>query len=671
MTMSGTRRRLILVAALALIATLVSAPAVGAAPGPHDESSVIVVLQPHVDAAAGARALANRHGGEARLVFDEVLGGFEFAGTTPAIEGLSRSPEVRAIVPNDEFSLVDVAGMGIFRIEADLAITDPAGPYRGSGARVAIIDSGIDTDHPDLVPNIDFDAAFNCQESGQPPEDQNGHGTHVAGVAAAAFNSDGYGVVGVAPSASLVPIKSFDANGFATTAQIVCGLNHLAGLTAQRPMPTVVNMSFADSGTDSACDDADVSDVLHEALCDLVDAGTANGVSVIPVAAAGNANVNIANTIPAAFSDVITVSALGDHDGAPGGSAGCVYVPLLFNTECDDTLASFSNYGAGVDVAAPGVEIYSSLPGGHGTMSGTSMAAPHVTGVVAAMLAEHAALDLATAKGILRETGECPDGSVAGPDGGCEGQGQWLQTANKSLFDPVSTKPDPDGIAEPLVNAARAASAADAAGDPPPPPPPPPADEAPTVAIDVPSAGEVVTGTVTVAGTSNDDDAVTEVEVFINGLSLGATTPDGNGDWSLPWDTTAGPDGGYTLVARATDSIGQQTDSDAVQVDVDNSTGSTTMHVAGLVGSASGSNGKKWTASATVDIVDSNGAPVQGAGVVMSVQSATAALAAPGGNSRQARRWRWRWWRWRWYQRGGLVCHRHRRPLLGERQAVR
>src|SRR5207249_1793193 len=179
-----------------------------------------------------------------------------------------------------------------------------------------------------------------------------------------------------------------------------------------------LNMSFADVGSDSLCDDGNATDVIHEALCDLVDTGTALGVPVIPIAAAGNDDANAGTTIPAAFHDVITVSALSDADGKPGGLAGCPYIPYEFNWACDDTLASFSNWGPAVDVAAPGVDIYSDVPGGgFDYLSGTSMAAPHVTGVVTAMLGVNGALDTATARGLLQQTGECPNGTEAGADG--------------------------------------------------------------------------------------------------------------------------------------------------------------------------------------------------------------------------------------------------------------
>jgi hypothetical protein len=476
-----------------------------------------------------------------------------------------------------------------------------------------LIDSGVDTTHPDLAPNVDLANSYNCIQPGTAPQDDNGHGTHVAGIAAAAFNANGSGIVGVAPSARIVALKAFDANGNGTTAQIVCALNRLAAVISSSPMPTALNMSFADVGTDSLCDDGIATDVLHEALCDVVSAGTSKGVPVIPVAAAGNDSVDAANTIPAAFHDVITVSALADDDGTPGGLAGCQYVSGEFNYECDDTVAAFSNWGSVVDVAAPGVDIYSDLPGGFGYLSGTSMAAPHVTGVVALMLGANPTLDFTAARTMLLQTGECPDGTQSGDDAACSGQGQWQQTANQSLFDPVGTKPDPDGTPEPLVNAYRAARAAAASG-------PGPVDAAPVVSITAPSPGAVVSGTTTVSGSATDDHGVTQVEVFVDGTSIGTTTPSSSGTWSLGWNTLAVADGSHILTAVVTDTIGQQTTSAAVTVTVSNTARATALHVANLTATAT--SAKRWTATATVMVVDNLGNAAASSTVTFSVDVA-------------------------------------------------
>ena len=148
--------------------------------------------------------------------------------------------------------------------------------------------------------------------------------------------------------------------------------------------------------------------------------------------------------MPAAFPEVISVSALTDFDTARGGLAGCKFILELFTTECDDTLAVFSNYGASVDVVAPGVfvlfdmaerDVQDEQRDEHGD--------PHVAGVAALMAAAAPGLTPAQAMTNLRTSGECPDGTVAGADASCAGQGTWPD--------------DPDGIPEPMIHALRAA----------------------------------------------------------------------------------------------------------------------------------------------------------------------------------------------------------------------
>ena len=272
---------------------------------------------------------------------------------------------------------------------------------------------------------------------GAPPEDGYGHGTHVAGTAAAPRNS--IGVVGVAPEAELVAVKVFTDAGNSTESLVLCGFDHVMSLNADGDPANdidVMNMSFGEQRAWGDCQ----TDALHAAVC------AANAAGIIMVAGAGNSAVNAGTFVPAAFPEVISVSALTDFDTVRGGLAGCKFILELFSTECDDTLALFSNYGASVDVVAPGVFVHSTWPGGtYRTSSGTSMATPHVAGVAALMAAAAPGLTPAQAMTNLRTSGECPDGTVAGADASCAGQGTWPD--------------DPDGIPEPMIHALRAAVA--------------------------------------------------------------------------------------------------------------------------------------------------------------------------------------------------------------------
>lgn len=241
----------------------------------------------------------------------------------------------------------------------------------GSGVGVAILDTGIDLDHPDLAANII--ANKSCISGAPTGDDDQGHGTHVAGTVAALNNS--IGVLGVAPQAKLIAVKVLNSQGSGSYSTLICGIDWVTA-NASAYNIKVANMSLGGGGSsDNNCGNTN-SDALHLAICRSRDAGITYAV------AAGNSASNAATTVPAAYNDaVITVSALADSDGQSGG--------LGSNTSYgqDDTFASFSNYGSSIDFGAPGVDILSTKRGGgYTTMSGTSMATPHVAGAAALYL---------------------------------------------------------------------------------------------------------------------------------------------------------------------------------------------------------------------------------------------------------------------------------------------
>jgi subtilisin family serine protease len=196
-------------------------------------------------------------------------------------------------------------------------------------------------------------------------EDDNGHGTHVAGIAAALDNHED--VVGVAPGARIWAVKVLDSRGSGSFGDVICGLDWVV---AHKDTIDVVNLSLSGSGSEK---DECNSSGFHKAICSVVDAG-------IPVVvAAGNQGKNTNTRVPASYDEVITVSAIGDSDGKPGGKGG----PTCFGNR-DDTFANYSNFGPDVDIAAPGDCILSlSNKGGLDKESGTSEASPHVAGAVA------------------------------------------------------------------------------------------------------------------------------------------------------------------------------------------------------------------------------------------------------------------------------------------------
>jgi subtilisin len=517
-------------AVLALLTGLMAAPGATRAESPPPlpqlgsdilaRDSWIVTLVDGADAAAESAGLAAAAAGQMGLLYQHALNGFQFKGSAVAAEALRRSPRVASVEPDHAVQLTETLPFGVRRINA--YIPGGSGAYqagfRGNGARIAVLDTGIDLDHPDLAASIDGTTGLNCLNELLPPNDGYGHGTHVAGSAAAPLN--GVGVVGVAPEAELVAIKVFDDAGNSSESLVLCGLEHVVALNTDADPANdidVANMSWGEQRAWGDC----ATDALHHAIC------TAHDANVVLVAGAGNSAVNAGSFVPAAFPEVISVSALADFDGKAGGLMGCGFVPSLFASECDDTMAFFSNYGSSVDVIAPGVNVNSTWAGGgYKTENGTSMATPHVAGVVALMAAVDPTLTPTEALDALLRSGECPNGQAADADAtsGCAGQGLW--------------RDDPDGIPEVLPNALRAAQAV--GGPPPPPPPNPTAPGAPalnsatggvdsvTVAWSAPSSdgGSPITGYEIWRGTAAGTEAILTT-VGVQGSYVDGTVADG------------------------------------------------------------------------------------------------------------------------------------------------
>lgn len=434
-------------AVLAVLFTSITPVAAAAPKGPRPigtdvlaRDSWIVTLAP--DAKRGEpRRIAQAAGGQVGGIFQHAFNGFQFRGSAQAAAALERNPWVISVEPDNAIFLTETLPYGVQRIAA-YGLGGVTGAYqagfRGSGARIAVLDTGIDLDHPDLAASIDHGLGMNCLDEALQPNDGYGHGTHVAGTAAAPIN--GVGVAGVAPQARLVAVKMFDDAGNSSEAYALCALEHIIGLNLDEDPSNdidVANMSWGEQRAGGTCE----TDALHGAICQ------AHAAGIILVAGAGNSAVNGSGFVPAAYPEVISVSAIADFDGKRGGLAGCGFVAELLANECDDTFAFFSNWGD-VDVAAPGVRVHSTwIGGGYRTSSGTSMSAPHVAGVAALMAAAAPGLSPNAARDAILSSGECPNGAAADADGaaGCVGQGAWPD--------------DRDTTPEPMVHALRAARA--------------------------------------------------------------------------------------------------------------------------------------------------------------------------------------------------------------------
>jgi subtilisin family serine protease len=312
---------------------------------------------------------------------------------------LAADPAVTSIVPDEVVSIQQSTPTGVRRIYASSnGIANIDGVDDRVDADIAIVDTGVDATHPDL----NVVGGINCSTSNPAAwRDVHGHGTHVAGIAAA--RDDPGGLVGVAPGARLWAVKILNDSGFGYLSWYVCGLDWIA---AQRdptdptlPLIEVANMSVAKSGSDDGACGSKNGDILHAGICRLTQAG------VTIVAAAGNDSSSAAAWVPAAYNEVITVSALADTDGKPGGLGGNLCYSWG-SYDKDDTFANFSNYGSDVDLIAPGKCIKSTMPGGTSAyMSGTSMATPHVSGAVALYKASRPAATPADVRDALIELG--------------------------------------------------------------------------------------------------------------------------------------------------------------------------------------------------------------------------------------------------------------------------
>jgi len=286
--------------------------------------------------------------GNLKHTYGKSIVGFSASLSARQLNQLRQDPEI-AYIEEDQMATISMGGppnngggstpaaqqtpWGISRVN---------GGVDGTGKVAYIIDSGIDALHPDL--NVDTSRGFNAFTKGKDAnisEDKNGHGTHVAGTVGAIDNS--FGVIGVAAGATVVPVKVLNSRGNGPYSGIIAGVNHVAA--------------------QSDCDAANMSlgGGYSQAVNDAVIAASANCPFAL---AAGNESKNASNSSPASAngSNIYTVSSMAQGDN----------------------WSSFSNYGnPPVDICAPGSSVYSTYPGdSYRTLSGTSMASPHVCGIL-------------------------------------------------------------------------------------------------------------------------------------------------------------------------------------------------------------------------------------------------------------------------------------------------
>jgi subtilisin family serine protease len=323
---------------------------------------------------------------------------------------LETDPSVSSVRLAREFRIAsETVPSGIKRVKA---WTSGSTPGPDVNANVAVIDTGIGPANDKGVPiamtpigaeELNIRGGVNCYDSDATVDpkdladyrdwwgDTNGHGTHVAGTIGARDNS--VGAVGVAPGAKLWSVRVFKG-AVGSEAAVICGLDWaVATHSNETPDIDVINMSIEGGRVDYREDcqtilglPASRGDGMQKAVCRAIQEG------IVVVAAAGNGGINANESAPGGYDQVISVAAMTDTDGVgweKGPNAGC---DAYYGGEKDDTFASYSNHGADVDIVAPGTCVYSTdyLDKTGDTlvaMTGTSMAAPHVTGAVARYIA--------------------------------------------------------------------------------------------------------------------------------------------------------------------------------------------------------------------------------------------------------------------------------------------
>lgn len=321
------------------------------AKGEYVKGEVIVKFKDNVSATQQTKVLNNANA-KVKADKDAVKSPFlvlEVGNVDAVVKALSNNPNVEYAEPNyvlnatwspNDTYFSPSYQYGLFNTDADHAWDVTLG---SSNQEIAVLDTGVDYHHPDLDGKVI--RGYDFVQNDWTPQDQNGHGTHVAGIAAAETNN-GIGIAGMAPNTKILAVRVLDASGSGSLANIADGIIYAADAGAE-----VINLSLGCN-----CDTQTMENAVNYAW----------NRGVVVVAAAGNDGVSTTFE-PASYANVIAVGAV----------------------DSNNRKASFSNWGTWVDVMAPGVDIASTYPSNRYVyLSGTSMASPYVAGQAALLKAQ-------------------------------------------------------------------------------------------------------------------------------------------------------------------------------------------------------------------------------------------------------------------------------------------
>ncbi|WP_224366184.1 S8 family serine peptidase [Hyalangium versicolor] len=473
-----------------------------------------------------AQEMALKHNGQVLHTYKAALKGFAMKLTEAEVQKLLADPRVAYVQENGYVHVVGTqtgATWGIDRVDQRNRPLDSTYNYPNTASNVHayIIDTGMRKTHSQFTGRVGngFDAIDNDTDA----TDCHGHGTHVAGTV-------GGTTWGIAKGVTLHPVRVLDCTGYGDDAQVIAGVDWV---TANHVKPAVANMSLG----------GDASQPLDDAIANSIAAG------VVYAIAAGNDSSSACNYSPARLPAAITVGA----------------------TTSSDARASYSNYGTCVDIFGPGSSITSasySSDTSSTSMSGTSMASPHVAGVAALYLSANPTATPQQVRDALVTNGTA--GVVTSPG---TGSPNVLLYSGFIGSGPADTTP-------------------------------------PSTSITAPAGGSTLSGTTTISASASDNVGVTKVEFYAGSTLIGTDT---SSPFSVDWNTGAVTNGSYSLTTKAFDAAGNTATSSAVAVTVDNVQGScsTTTQLLANPGFESGNTG--WTApTGVINGTTSGSAPYAG-----------------------------------------------------------